>query len=318
MGQLWQSLGILVVVGGIVVSVMVFGGHDGTNSQQAQATSTVTPGQPLLPAAAALASSSNADPFAALRLSGRAAIVVDLSNGQTIYSQNADAQLPLASLTKLLTIFEAQNLLSPNSLVTISSTSLAQDGEYGFTEGEMFAYKDISRLALVASSNDAAEAIAEAAEAQGGESAAQFMSTAVQTVGLSHTVATNGTGLDIDTTEAGAYGSARDIAKLASKFIGQAPDVAKATTRTGVTIYSTTGIPHSLSNTNPDVTSIPGILLSKTGYTDLAGGNLAIVFDAGINHRVAVVVLGSTRDARFTDVEKLIHATLASFRQQAQ
>jgi len=66
------------------------------------------------------------------------------------------------------------------------------------------------------------------------------------------------------------------------------------------------------------VTSIPGILLSKTGYTDLAGGNLVVVFDAGINHRVAVVVLGSTQTARFTDVEKLIHATLASFRRQAQ
>ena len=319
MSQLWQSLAISVVIGGIVVLLIMLGtGHIGPSTQGAQMAHPVSPGQPLLPAAAALATSTNADPFSGLRISGQAAIVVDLSNGQTIYSQNADSQLPLASLTKLLTIYEAQNLLSPNSLVTISSTSLAQDGDYGFTEGETFAYKDISRLALVASSNDAAEAIAEAAEAQGGESAAQFMAASVQAAGLSHTTATNGTGLDIDTTEAGAYGSARDIAKLSSEFIGQAPDVAKATTRSSVTIYSTSGIPHTLSNTNPDVSSTPGILLSKTGYTDLAGGNLAIVFDAGINHRIAVVVLGSTRDARFTDVEKLIRATLASFRQRAQ
>jgi D-alanyl-D-alanine carboxypeptidase len=55
------------------------------------------------------------------------------------------------------------------------------------------------------------------------------------------------------------------------------------------------------------------MLLSKTGFTDLAGGNLAIVFDAGVNHPVAVVVLGSTEDSRFTDVSELVGATLAHF-----
>lgn len=319
MNQLWQSLAITVVIGGIVVGAITYGvNRFGSPNAAPQATASSTPADSHLPAAVGAASTTDTDPFDNLHLSGQAAIVVDLSNGQTLYSQNADSQLPLASLTKLLTIYEAQNLLSPNSTVTMSSTSLAQYGDYGFTEGETFAYKDISRLALVASSNDAAEAIAEAAEAQSGETATQFMAAAVRAAGLSHTVATNGTGLDIDATEAGAYGSARDIAKLANEFLTQAPDAAKATTRSSVSITSDAGIPHSLPNTNPDVTSIPGILLSKTGYTDLAGGNLVVVFDAGINHRVAVVVLGSTFNARFTDVQKLIHATLATFRRQAQ
>ena len=65
-----------------------------------------------------------------------------------------------------------------------------------------------------------------------------------------------------------------------------------------VTIRSTTGTVHTLANTNPDTTQIPGLLMSKTGYTDLAGGNLVIIFDAGIDHPVAIVVLGSTRDDR--------------------
>ncbi|MCX6789964.1 MAG: hypothetical protein NTV60_00350, partial [Candidatus Kaiserbacteria bacterium] len=54
-------------------------------------------------------------------------------------------------------------------------------------------------------------------------------------------------------------------------------------------------------------------LLSKTGYTELAGGNLALVFDAGIEHPIAVVVLGSSKEARFTDGTALINATLAHF-----
>ena len=55
------------------------------------------------------------------------------------------------------------------------------------------------------------------------------------------------------------------------------------------------------------------MLLSKTGLTDLAGGNLSLVFDVGIGHPVAVVVLGSTKSARFTDGVELVHATLAHF-----
>ena len=67
---------------------------------------------------------------------------------------------------------------------------------------------------------------------------------------------------------------------------------------------------HILSNTNESLGRYPGILGSKTGYTDLAGGNLVIVFDVGINHPVAAVVLGSTREGRFEDMAKLTQATL--------
>jgi D-alanyl-D-alanine carboxypeptidase (penicillin-binding protein 5/6) len=312
MSQLWQSLALTVVIGGVLVGLVTFGiTHVGKPSEAKVTSATTTAPQNDLPAAAI--ESVPADPFSAVHLSGKAAIVVDLSTGNTLYSQNADAQLPLASLTKLLTLYEAQHVLQDASLVTISSSSLAQDGDYGLMEGETFKYSDLARFALVPSSNDAAEAIAEAAEAAKNETPEQFMQDAVRDAGLSHTIATNGTGLDIDATEAGAYGTARDIAKLASSFLRAAPEIARATTKGSVSVYSTAGTLHTLPNTNPDVGSMPGILLSKTGYTDLAGGNLAVVFDAGINHQIAIVVLGSTRDARFTDVEKLMHATLQSF-----
>jgi hypothetical protein len=42
----------------------------------------------------------------------------------------------------------------------------------------------------------------------------------------------------------------------------------------------------------------------------LAGGNLVVVFDAGIDHKIIVSVLGSTKEERFSDVEKLVWATL--------
>lgn len=314
MNQLWQSLALTAVIGGILVAGITYGvGKFGTEPHVSATVATSTPEAPSTQPAAVAA--APADPFSGIQLSGQAAIVVDLSTGQTLYSQNADTPLPLASLTKLITLYEAQQTLSPNSPVAITAASLAPDGDYGLIEGENFAYKDIARFALVASANDAAEAIAEAAAATRGVDVSTYMAQAVQAAGLAHTNAQNSTGLDIDLTHAGAFGSARDIAKLAGEFLAAAPDIAKATTKGSVTAYSDDGVAHSLANTNPYAASTPGLLLSKTGYTDIAGGNLAIVFDAGINHPVAIVVLGSTKDGRFTDVTKLRRATLASFQQ---
>jgi D-alanyl-D-alanine carboxypeptidase len=71
-------------------------------------------------------------------------------------------------------------------------------------------------------------------------------------------------------------------------------------------VYSQDGIYHDAVNTNYYIDEIPGIIGSKTGYTDLAGGNLVVAFDAGLNRPIIISVLGSTRQERFTDVMKLV------------
>lgn len=319
MSQLWQSLFLTVVIGGLLLAGITYGvlgvpKEPAVESAQMVATTTQT-STGTLPAAAvgaqgaAVVTETTLETLSSIRLSGQAAIVVDLSTGKTLYAQNADTPLPLASLTKLLTLYGAGRILSPSSMVTISSTSLSADGEYGFAAGETFAFSDLAKLALVASSNDAAQAIAEAAELQSGMSESAFMQNAISSAGLTNTRAANGTGLDIDTTQASAFGTARDMAKLASAFLGNQPTLSKATTRSSASAYSTAGALHSLPNTNQNAARMTGLMLSKTGFTDIAGGNLAVVFDAAIGHQVAVVVLGSTREGRFTDVERLMRAT---------
>jgi D-alanyl-D-alanine carboxypeptidase len=314
MNQLWQSIVITVAIGGILAAGIAYGITDfSQTSSDEVSVATTTQELSALPAAV---SAARTDPFANIQISGKAAIVVDLATGKTLYSQAADMELPLASLTKLITVYGAQQALQAGSPVTISSSSLSQEGEYGLLQGETFTYENLARFALVSSSNDAAEAIAEAAAGARGVSSEGFMQGAISSAGLERTRAQNSTGLDIDLTEASAYGTARDMAKLASKFLAASPELSKWTTRPSVSVYSREGTLHSLPNTNPRVGAVPGLLLSKTGYTDLAGGNLVIVFDAAIGHPVAVVVLGSTRDARFTDVQTLVRATLASFTSQ--
>lgn len=251
--------------------------------------------------------------FMGLELIGESAIVYDLSTGTTLYAKSADRQLPLASVTKLLSAYAGVRALTPQTPIIISEAAVAAEGESGLFPGETIAFNDLARYSLAASSNDAAEAIIETVAARQGSDVKQALANAAAEAGLSKTYAHNGSGLDLDLQVSGGYGTARDVAILAGKLLEEAPELAEATTRSSVYVTSTAGVPHSLPNTNQGAITVPGILLSKTGFTDLAGGNLVVVFDAGISHPVAVVVLGSTRDGRFSDVTALIEATRQYF-----
>lgn len=266
------------------------------------------------PVAVAPSEESAPSAYANVALSAKAAIVYDLTTGKVLYEKNAEAQLPLASLTKLLTLFAASDVLTPDAPVTMTAKALATEGDNGFQSGETFRFEDAAALALVGSSNDAAEAITEAAtkvaQAANGTS---LLASAASAVGLTQTYALNGTGLDENGEISGGYGSAHDIALLAEALLKRVPGIMRASIDPSVTVRSMSGNSYTLKNTNTEVTHITGLMMSKTGYTDLAGGNLAVVFDAGIGHPVAVVVLGSTKEERFTDVQRLVRATSAQF-----
>ena len=84
-----------------------------------------------------------------------------------------------------------------------------------------------------------------------------------------------------------------------------------------VDFVSLSGFVHRVPNTNILTNSFVNIIASKTGLTRLAGGNLAIVFDADLGRPVVAVVLGSTEEGRFTDMKQLISATVALTRSQS-
>lgn len=253
------------------------------------------------------------DAFARIPLHAKAAIVYDLATGKTLYAKNADAQLPLASLTKLLTVYAAFDELAPQATIAIPADVVSLTAPRAFAPGETFALNDLARLTLTASLNDGATAIASATAAHKKLAQGEMLAATAAALNLSQTYAVNGSGLDVNGSVSGGYGSARDLARLAGALVAKAPDVALATTQSVTTARSAEGASFSVKNTDPIVDTIPNLLLSKTGYTDLAGGNLALVFDAGIEHPIAIVVLGSSKEARFTDGSALMSATLAHF-----
>lgn len=253
------------------------------------------------------------DAFAQVPIEAKAAIVYDLATDEILYAKNAEAQLPLASLTKLLTIHAALAELSPETPVTIPLEATRLEAPRAFNVGQTFSLADLARLTLTASLNDGATAIALATAERENHTQTEMLAGAAAALNLSQTYAVNGSGLDVSTAISGGYGSAHDLARLAGALVSEAPTIAEATTESSAEATSAGGTHFKVKNTDPVVGTIPRLLLSKTGYTDLAGGNLALVFDAGIRHPIAVVVLGSSKKERFTDGAALVAATLAHF-----
>lgn len=294
----FREAGAALVLASLVLAVFIF-----------------IPLEPAKPKNAPIAEASTtpALAFSAPPIDAKAAIVYDLTTGETLYEKNADAQLPLASLTKLLTVYAAVSNLPLTSTVTVSASDTAVDMPHAFAPGATYALGEIARLTLTASLNDGAAAIADTVASAEARPMTEALAGAAAALDLKETYALNGNGLDLSTTVSGGYGSARDMARLAGALVAKAPMITLATTRPNATASALDGRSLTVKNTDPMTPDIPGLLLSKTGYTDLAGGNLALVFDAGIEHPVAVVVLGSTEKARFTDGMALVAAAEAYF-----
>ena len=237
-------------------------------------------------------------------LSAQAAVVYDPKDGRILFSKNAFAPLPLASITKLMVAEIVLTALPSDTEVRITSNSLKPEGDSGFKVGDTISLSHLLMIGLVASSNDAMQA---AAESLGKEYLAR-MNEVAQNLGLTHTIFNNPTGLDIDPYTAGAYSSAYDVAQLASLFYKQHPSFFELTQQDTVSI-EVGGRTITSPATSKSLLSIPGFIGAKTGYTDLAGGNLVAVFDVEIGHPLVAVVLGSTREGRFGDIRTLIHAT---------
>jgi D-alanyl-D-alanine carboxypeptidase len=249
----------------------------------------------------------------------RAAVVFDIKENKVLFSKNAEAQLPLASLTKIMTAYTALELLPQNSVVTIKPEFLLADGSSGFRIDQQWRLKDLLEATLVESSNDGAQAIAGTYNAflerrgEGEFDVSQkflrAMNDHARTLGLTQTYFLNPTGLDENPYISGGNGSAFDMAKLMAAAVIKYPHAFSATGEPAIQVSSLGETRYDIKNTNPFVDQIPGLIASKTGFTDLAGGNLAVVFDAGPMHPVAVVVLGSSANGRFTDTLSLVNGT---------
>ena len=202
-----------------------------------------------------------------LDLNCRAAILIEQGSGRVLYEKNADERVPIASITKVMTLllaFEAvhDGRLTMETPVPVSEHAYHMGGSQIWLEpGEHFTLDEMIKAICVSSANDAA-----VAELVGGSEPAfvEQMNARAASLGMEQTSFRNACGLDAE----GHLSTARDVAAMSRTILNTCPEVLHYT---GIWTDTLRGGATQLVNTNKLLRRYEGITGLKTGTTGGAG-----------------------------------------------
>ena len=201
---------------------------------------------------------------AAPGISARSAVLIDAESGETLYELRADERSLIASTTKIMTALVALERCGLSERVRIDSRSAGTEGSSAYLrEGEVWTVEELLFGLMLSSGNDAAEAIALHC-AGSGEAFAELMNEKAAELGLEDTHFANPSGLDAE----GHYSTARDMAALAAHAMENA-DFSRIVSSRSATVQG-----REIYNHNRLLSSYPGCVGVKTGYTIAAGRTL--------------------------------------------
>lgn len=246
----------------------------------------------------------------ALELSCRSALLMDSATGTVLYENNSHERLPMASVTKIMTMLIAMEHIDAgkmhyDDMITGSAYAKSMGGSTIFLdEGEQLSVNDIMKGIAVSSGNDAAVAMAE--HIAGSASAfVEMMNKRAAELGMKDTHFVNCNGLDAD----GHYSCAYDIA-LMSRELLKHPDIHKFTT---IWMDSLRGGAFTLSNTNKLIRFYNGATGLKTGSTSKALFCISATAKRDNMHLIAVVMAAPTSKQRQADASALLNYGFASY-----
>lgn len=242
-------------------------------------------------------------------IAGKAYYLLDFNSGQVLASQNMDARIEPASLTKLMTAYLTFKALREKRLtleqtLTVSQRGWKTEGSRMFLDPKVPAtVADLIKGMIVQSGNDACVTLAEAIA--GSEDVfAQMMTQQAQKLGMKNTQFKNATGLP----NPDHYTTVHDLGLLSAALVRDFPD-----------FYATYSIKSFTYNhiTQPNRNLLlyrdPNVDGMKTGYTDRAGYNM-IASSHKDNRRVISVVVGTaSAEARANESAKLLNYGLQFF-----
>jgi D-alanyl-D-alanine carboxypeptidase (penicillin-binding protein 5/6) len=193
----------------------------------------------------------------------RAYLVVNGATGEVLAQRAARQRLPIASLTKLMTVLLTLDHTRPSAVATVPSdvTSVGESSIY-LRAGERMSVLDLLEGALIPSANDAADTLAEYVGHGDDAAFVRMMNKRARRLGLTDTHYVRPDGLDTP----GHVSSARDVTKLA-RIVMRRPLFRKIVRQTTATIAGG----RTIYTRNNLLYSFPGTIGVKTGHTDLAG-----------------------------------------------
>lgn len=226
----------------------------------------------------------------------KSAIMIEASTGTILYEKNKDDKLPMASMTKMMTLLliieeiESGNL-KWNEMITTSEHAASMGGSQIFLEvGEKMSVEDLVKGICIASGNDASVAMAERI---GGteEKFVSMMNKKAKELSLSNTHFENACGLDSDNH----YSSANDMSIIAKELVKHKKILEFSGTYEDY-LRKNTEKSFWLVNTNKLVRYYQGVDGLKTGYTKNAGYCITTTAERG-NMRLITVVMGEPSSA---------------------
>ena len=239
-----------------------------------------------------------------LSLNCRAAILIEQGSGRVLYEKNADERVPIASITKVMTLlltFEAvhDGRLTMETPVPVSEHAYHMGGSQIWLEpGEHFTLDEMIKAICVSSDNDAAVAVAELV---GGSEPVfvEQMNARAAALGMEQTTFRNACGLDAE----GHLSTARDVAVMSRTILNTCPEVLHYT---GIWTDTLRGGQTQLVNTNKLLRRYEGITGLKTGTT--GGAGICISASATRNGlSLIAVILGAPSSAdRFAAATTLL------------
>ena len=204
-----------------------------------------------------------------LQLECRAAFLMEPETGRVLYEKAPDERMPIASITKLMTLlltFEAirGGKLTLDTPVPVSEHAYHMGGSQIWLEpGEQFTLDEMLRAICVSSANDAAVAVAELVGGSEPVFVEQMNARAAE-LGMTNTTFRNACGLDTE----GHLSTARDVAVLSRYLLNTCPELLHYT---GIWTDSLRNGQTQLVNTNKLLRRYSGITGLKTGTTGGAG-----------------------------------------------
>ncbi len=221
----------------------------------------------------------------------KSAIMLEASTGKIIYEKNSNEQLPMASMTKMMTLLIIMENIENGSLkwdekVTTSEHAASMGGSQIFlSTGEQMSTEELVKGICIGSGNDAAVAMAERI---GGteENFVKMMNEKAISLGLKNTHFENACGLD----HKNHYSSAKDMAKIAKELVKH-EKILEYTGTYEDYLRKNTDKSFWLVNTNKLVRYYQGVDGLKTGYTKEAGYCITTTAKRN-NMRLITVVMG--------------------------
>lgn len=244
-----------------------------------------------------------------------AAVVIDAASGEALYAVNADAPRHPASITKVMTLYLTFEALEAGRLkmsdrITISPHAFSMmPSKVSSRPGESLTVAQAIPAMTVHSANDVAVAMA---ERLGGSEArfAALMTKRAHQLGMNTTHFVNASGLPPDGQQ---ISSAHDIAILCRAVMRDFPQYYGFFGLKSFTYHG-----RVLRNHNHLVANMPGVDGMKTGFTNLAGYNLAASGVRGGHRLITVVLGGPSVSVRDHNVEDLLNAGFQVLQRRAK